>query len=46
MRALTSAGAAQALSPQWKLREVTHIVFGGGLYVCALGVSYVLRVHA
>jgi len=25
---------------------VTHTVFGFGLYVCALGVSYVLRVHA
>jgi hypothetical protein len=25
---------------------VTHAVFGVGLYVCALGVSYVLRVHA
>jgi hypothetical protein len=25
---------------------VTHIVFGVGLYVCALGVSYVQRVHA
>ena len=25
---------------------VTHSVFGVGLYVCALGVSYVLRVHA
>jgi hypothetical protein len=25
---------------------VTHIVFGVGLYVCALGVSYVLRVHS
>jgi hypothetical protein len=24
---------------------VTHIVFGVGLYGCALGVSYVLRVH-
>jgi DUF2938 family protein len=24
---------------------VTHTVFGAGLYVCALGVSYVLRVH-
>jgi uncharacterized membrane protein YagU involved in acid resistance len=24
----------------------THVVFGVGLYVCALGVSYVLRVHA
>jgi len=24
----------------------THTVFGVGLYVCALGVSYVLRVHA
>ena len=25
---------------------VTHTVFGVGLYVCALGVSHVLRVHA
>ena len=25
---------------------VTHSVFGVGLYVCGLGVSYVLRVHA
>jgi hypothetical protein len=25
---------------------VTHTVFGIGLYVCALGVSYVLRLHA
>ena len=25
---------------------VTHTVFGLGLYVCALGVSYVLRIHA
>jgi uncharacterized membrane protein YagU involved in acid resistance len=25
---------------------VTHTVFGVGLYVCALGVSYVLRSHA
>jgi DUF2938 family protein len=25
---------------------VTHTVFGVGLYICALGVSYVLRVHA
>jgi hypothetical protein len=25
---------------------VTHIVFGVGLYVCALGVSYLLRAHA
>jgi hypothetical protein len=24
---------------------VTHAVFGCGLYICALGVSYVLRVH-
>src|SRR5919199_4812903 len=24
---------------------VTHVVFGVGLYVCALGVSYVLRVY-
>jgi uncharacterized membrane protein YagU involved in acid resistance len=25
---------------------VTHTVFGVGLYVCALGVSYVLRIYA
>jgi hypothetical protein len=25
---------------------VTHTVFGVGLYVCALGVSYAQRVHA
>jgi hypothetical protein len=25
---------------------LTHAVFGAGLYVCALGVSYMLRVHA
>jgi len=25
---------------------MTHTVFGVGLYVCAVGVSYVLRVHA
>lgn len=25
---------------------VTHAVFGVGLYVCALGVSYLLRLHA
>jgi Protein of unknown function (DUF2938) len=25
---------------------VTHTVFGVGLYVCALGVSYMLRAHA
>jgi hypothetical protein len=31
--------------PQARLKSlVTHIVFGVGLYVCALGVSYVLRV--
>jgi hypothetical protein len=24
---------------------VTHVVFGAGLYVCALAVSYLLRVH-
>jgi hypothetical protein len=24
---------------------VTHTVFGVGLYVCVLGVSYVLRAH-
>ncbi len=25
---------------------VTHLVFGFGLYLCALGLSYLLRVHA
>lgn len=25
---------------------MTHTVFGIGLYVCALGVSYILRIHA
>ena len=33
--------------PQARLKSlVTHLVFGVGLYVCALGVSYALRLHA
>ena len=43
-------GIAAARTPkptQARLKSlVTHIVFGVGLYVSALGVSYVLRVHA
>ncbi len=43
-------GIAAARTPnptQARLKSlVTHSVFGVGLYVCALGVSYVLRVHA
>jgi hypothetical protein len=32
--------------PQARLKSlVTHTVFGVGLYVCALGASYVLRFH-
>ena len=40
--------AARTTKPaQVRLKSlVTHAVFGVGLYVCALGVSYVLRVHA
>jgi hypothetical protein len=40
--------ASRTPSPtQARLKSlVTHTVFGVGLYVCALGVSYVLRVHA
>ncbi len=43
-------GVAASRTPnptQARLKSlVTHTVFGVGLYVCALGVSYVLRVHA
>jgi hypothetical protein len=43
-------GIAASRTPnptQARLKSLaTHIVFGVGLYVCALGVSYVLRVHA
>jgi hypothetical protein len=42
-------GIASSRTPkpmQARLKSlVTHSVFGVGLYVCALGVSYVLRVH-
>jgi hypothetical protein len=40
--------ASRTASPtQARLKSlVTHIVFGVGLYVCALGVGYVLRAHA
>jgi hypothetical protein len=43
-------GVAASRTPkpaQARLKSLaTHTVFGVGLYVCALGVSYVLRVHA
>jgi Protein of unknown function (DUF2938) len=43
-------GIAASRTPnptQARMKSImTHIVFGVGLYVCALGVSYVLRVHA
>jgi Protein of unknown function (DUF2938) len=43
-------GIAASRTPkptQARLKSLaTHTVFGAGLYVCALGVSYVLRVHA
>jgi hypothetical protein len=43
-------GIAASRTPkpmQARLKSLaTHSVFGVGLYVCALGVSYVLRVHA
>ena len=43
-------GIAASRTPnptQARLKSLmTHIVFGLGLYVCALGVSYVLRVQA
>lgn len=43
-------GIASSRTPnptQARLKSLaTHTVFGLGLYVCALGVSYVLRAHA
>jgi hypothetical protein len=43
-------GIAASRTPnptQVRLKSLaTHTVFGIGLYVCALGVSYLLRVHA
>jgi hypothetical protein len=43
-------GIAASRTPkptQARLKSLaTHTVFGVGLYVCALGMSYVLRVHA
>jgi uncharacterized membrane protein YagU involved in acid resistance len=43
-------GIAASRTPnprQARLKSLmTHTVFGVGLYVCALGVSYVLRLHA
>jgi hypothetical protein len=43
-------GVAASRTPnptQARLKSlITHSVFGAGLYVCALGVSYALRVHA
>lgn len=42
-------GIASSRAPkpaQARLKSlVTHTVFGIGLYVCALGVSYVMRLH-
>lgn len=42
-------GIAASRTPnptQARLKSLaTHVVFGVGLYLCALGVSYVLRVH-
>lgn len=38
------AGSRTPKPAQTRLKSlVTHTVFGAGLYVCALGVSYVLR---
>lgn len=43
-------GVAASRTPnptQTRLKSlVTHIVYGVGLYVSAVGVSYILRVHA
>jgi hypothetical protein len=43
-----SIAASKTPKPaQARLKSLlTHTVFGVGLYLCALGVSYVLRVHA
>lgn len=40
--------ASKAPKPtQARLKSLmTHTIFGAGLYICALGVSYVLRIHA
>jgi uncharacterized membrane protein YagU involved in acid resistance len=41
------AGSRTPKPMQARLKSlVTHSVFGAGLYLCALGVSYVLRIHA
>lgn len=41
------AGSRTPKPAQARLKSlVTHTVFGVGLYVCALGVSYVLGIHA
>lgn len=41
------AGSRTPKPTQARLKSlVTHTVFGVGLYVCALGVSYMLRAHA
>jgi hypothetical protein len=41
------AASKTAKPMQARLKSlVTHTVFGVGLYLCALGVSYVLRVRA
>jgi hypothetical protein len=41
------ASSRTAKPTQARLKSLgTHTVFGVGLYVCALAVSYVLRVHA
>jgi hypothetical protein len=41
------AGSRAPKPTQARLKSlVTHTVFGVGLYVCALGVSYMLRAHA
>jgi Protein of unknown function (DUF2938) len=43
-------GVAASRTPnptQARLKSLmTHSVFGVGLYVCAVGLSYVLQVHA
>ena len=50
MQPALGLGIAASRTPnpmQARLKSiVTHIVFGVGLYVCALGVSYVLRFYA
>jgi len=44
----TDIAASRAPNPRHaRLKSLaTHMVFGLGLYVCALGVSYWLRAHA